>query len=195
RSPVTPHSSTAATAIPSTSGTSPACTASTSTANTRSASRCTGYSPDARSGGLRLDPRRELARDGMFARLRAKGDRPAEGSDRDELDLGPRGEPELAQVAQEVRVPVRHARNDRGLGRGELGERAVANGADAELAVGDRVAVRVVRRVAEVGVDLRLELLGQGVLEAVGLRLGLDDRETEAGWPVAHGQAVWARES
>jgi hypothetical protein len=42
---------------------------------------------------------------------------------------------------------------------------------DAEIAVRDRVAVRIVRREPELCVDLRLELLGKGVLEE--LRLGM----------------------
>jgi hypothetical protein len=40
--------------------------------------------------------------------------------------------------------------------------------------------MRIVRRVAEVGVDLRLELLGERVLEAVRLGMDLVDRETQA---------------
>ena len=39
--------------------------------------------------------------------------------------------------------------------------------------------MRVVRGEAELGVDLRLELLGEGVLEPVGLGVHLVEREAE----------------
>ena len=50
---------------------------------------------------------------------------------------------------------------------------------DAELAIGDRVTVRVVRREAEHRVDLRLELLGEHVLEPLGLGVHLVERQPE----------------
>ena len=52
---------------------------------------------------------------------------------------------------------------------GELGQRAGRPLVDHEVRRGDRVAVRVDRRVAELGRDQRLELLGEDVLEDLGL--------------------------
>ena len=48
-----------------------------------------------------------------------------------------------------------------------------------EVRVGDRVAVRVVGRVAERLVDVRFQLLGERVLEPVGLRMNRVERQTE----------------
>ncbi len=64
---------------------------------------------------------------------------------------------------------------------------------EAELAVGDRVAVRIVRRVSELLVDLRLELLGQRVLEQLRLGVHLVEGETEPVDEVALEQAVMAK--
>ena len=50
---------------------------------------------------------------------------------------------------------------------------------DAQLGIRDRIAVRVVRRISERVVDPRLELLGQRVLEAVGLGVHLVEAEAE----------------
>ena len=61
-----------------------------------------------------------------------------------------------------------------------------------QLSIGDRVAVRVVRRKPELGVDLRLELLGERVLEELRLRMDLVEREPEPVDQVALEQAVVA---
>src|SRR5439155_8757492 len=61
----------------------------------------------------------------------------------------------------------------------ELDEALVAAASYTELAVRNRPAVRVVRRIAELLVDLRLELLRERVLEPVGLRVHLVDGEAE----------------
>ena len=50
---------------------------------------------------------------------------------------------------------------------------------DREVGVGDRVAVRVVRRVAELGRDARLEVLGEHVLERLGLLVHAVPRHAE----------------
>ena len=50
---------------------------------------------------------------------------------------------------------------------------------DLQVGVGDRVAVRVVRRVAELGRDARLEVLGEHVLERLGLLVHAVPRHAE----------------
>ena len=59
-----------------------------------------------------------------------------------------------------------------------------------ELAVGDRIAVRVVRREPELLVDLRLELFGERVLEKLCLGVDGVERQSEAVDEVALEQAV-----
>ena len=118
-------------------------------------------------------PLGELARDGVLRFPDAHRERAAERLGGAQLDLLAGHERELRQVAQQLVVAVRDA-FDRGLvARLEARERPQARAVEAELRVGDRVAVRVVRRVAERAVDPRLELLGQRVLEPVGLGVHL----------------------
>ena len=61
----------------------------------------------------------------------------------------------------------------------ELRERSQRRRADPEVGVGDRITVRVVRRVAERLVDPRLELLRKRMLEPVRLRVHALDRHAE----------------
>src|SRR5436190_19538695 len=61
-----------------------------------------------------------------------------------------------------------------------------------EVGVRDRVAVRVVGRVAERTVDLRLQLLGEDVLEPVGLVVDILDVEPEGAREVELEQPVVA---
>ena len=56
------------------------------------------------------------------------------------------------------------------------------------------IAVRIVGRVPELGVDLCLELLGEGVLEPVGLGMYLVEREAEPVREVALEKPVVARD-
>ena len=65
-------------------------------------------------------------------------------------------------------------------------------GFEPQLAIGDRVAVWIVRREAELRVDLRLELLGERVLETVGLGVHLVERHPQPVGEVALEQAVVA---
>ena len=58
--------------------------------------------------------------------LRAHGDRAGEGRVRDDLDVRSRHEPELGEVAEELRVAVRHARDRAALAGLEVDERPVA---------------------------------------------------------------------
>ena len=67
----------------------------------------------------------------------------------------------------------------RALARRERVQRPQPIVVDVELGVRDRIPVRVVRRVAERGVDPCLELLRQRVLEPVGLRVHLVDGHAE----------------
>ena len=84
------------------------------------------------------------------------------------------------EVAQHLRVgvarcartsPARPARASRGAAVARLGEDEVGGR--------DRVAVRVVRRVAELGGDQLLELLGEDVLERLGLVVHAIPRHAE----------------
>ena len=61
-----------------------------------------------------------------------------------------------------------------------------------ELRVRDRVAVRIVGGIAERAVDPRLELVGEDVLEAVGLRVHRLDRDAQRLGQVQLEQAVMA---
>jgi hypothetical protein len=57
--------------------------------------------------------------------------------------------------------------------RFEVDERPVATRREAQLAIRNRIAVRVVGGEAELRVDLRLELLGERVFEELGLGVHL----------------------
>ena len=115
---------------------------------------------------------------------------PAERRLREHFDARVRDEPELAEVAQELRVAVRDARDRSARARLEVEQRPALAVDEAQLAVRNRVAVRVVRREAELLVDLRLELLGQRVLEELRLGVHLVEREPEPIDEVALEQAV-----
>src|SRR5262249_17857308 len=107
-----------------------------------------------------------------------------------ELERRPGNEAELVEVAQELRVSVRDAGDGDARTRFELEKRSVALRDEPELAVRDRIAVRVVRRVPEVLVDPRLELRREGVLEQLRLRVHLVERKTEPVDEVSFEQAV-----
>ena len=72
----------------------------------------------------------------------------------------------------------------------EVEQRSVVAVDDAKVAVGDRVAVGIVGREAELLVDLRLELFRERVLEQLGLRVHLVEREPEPVDEVALEQPV-----
>jgi len=91
-----------------------------------------------------------------------------------------------------LRHSVRHARDRRRIARDEIHERPSGRVLESELGVRDRVAVRVMGREAELGVDLRLQLLRECVLEQLRLRVHLVEREPEAVHQVQLEQAVVA---
>ena len=89
----------------------------------------------------------------------------------DDLEASVERDAVLGQVAQHLRVRVRHANEaSRGTDR-QLVQAAGRALVDLELGRGDRIAVRVDRRVTQPRGDQRLELLGEHVLEH--LRLGV----------------------
>src|SRR6478672_12508360 len=119
------------------------------------------------------DPLRELAGDGMALAGNLDGEGTVEGRVRQHDDALVRQEAELGEVAEEARVAVRHAADD-GLGAArELAQRPVVLLGQLELGRGDRIAVRIARRVAEGRIDARLERLREVVLEALGLGMHL----------------------
>ncbi len=103
---------------------------------------------------------------------------PSKGAASTTATAAPGREAEPAEVAQHRGV-VRDAPNGRRLARVERVQRAQLVDLDVELRVRNRVAVRVVRRVSERRVDPRLELLGQRMLEPVGLVVHRVDRHAE----------------
>ncbi len=98
----------------------------------------------------------------------------------DHLELVPGRDPALGQIPQHLRIGVRHASERAG---GPSLERVEALGRrllDPQVAGRDRVAVRIVRRVAELDGDQLLELLGKDVLEHLGLLVNAIPRHAEA---------------
>ena len=92
----------------------------------------------------------------------------------------PNVDPVLGQVAQHLRVGVRHAHEPpRGTHR-QLVEAARLALIDLKLGSRDRIAVRVDRRVAQTRGDQRLELLGEHVLEHLGLGMRPDPTASRA---------------
>jgi hypothetical protein len=87
----------------------------------------------------------------------------------------------------------RPARSARAPGSSASASGCVVALVDLELGVGDRVAVRVVRRVAELGGDARLEVLGDHVLERLGLVVHAVPRHAEVLGEVELEQAVVAQ--
>ena len=99
----------------------------------------------------------------------------------------------LGQVAQHRRVRVRDAHEAPAVAGLEVGQAARLALVDLQPRVGDRVAVRVVRRVAELGRDPRLEVLGDDVLERLGLLVHAVPRHAELLDEVELEQAVVAQ--
>ena len=88
-------------------------------------------------------------------------------------------DPALGQVAQHRRVGVRDAHERAGRAGLERGQGERRRLLDHEVARRDGIAVRVVRRVAELGRDQVLELVGEDVLEHLGLRVHAVPRDPE----------------
>ena len=117
---------------------------------------------------------------------------PSKGACADHDDAHVGHEAELGEVAQEPGIAVRHA-PDHGLRPArELAQRAVVLVGQLELGRRDRVAVRIARRMAERGVDARLERLREVVLEPLGLGVHLVPGEPERLHQVELEQAVVA---
>ena len=88
--------------------------------------------------------------------------------------------PALGQVAQHLRVGVRDAHEGRARRRLEVGQRDRRRAPSITRSRRrDRVAVRIERGVAELGRDQLLELLGEGVLEHLGLGVDPVPRHVE----------------
>jgi FtsP/CotA-like multicopper oxidase with cupredoxin domain len=126
----------------------------------------------------------------VLAPLRAHDDGATEGRVGDELEIRAGDEAELTEVAEQVGVTVGNARDRRADAGLEVEQRAAVRLHDAEVAIRDGVAVRVVRRISQLLVDLRLELLGERVLEELRLGMDLVEREPEAIDQVALEQPV-----
>ena len=141
----------------------------------------------------RRDAIRELARDGVLAQRRPHRDGAAEWRVGDELEIGARHQPELAEVAQQVGVPVGNARHRCACAGLQIEEGAMGGRHDTELAIGNRVTVGIVGRESELGVDLGLELLGECVLEQLRFRVHLVQSQPESIDEVALEQTMVAK--
>jgi hypothetical protein len=124
-----------------------------------------------RSGAVELDAHRacERSSEDVLGFTDTHRDRPVERlacghdavlADRDAL---------FGEVAQHLGVGVRDPHEPSALTHLEAVECLGVAFVDDEVAVRDRVAVRVVRRVAELRRDARLEVLRENVLERLGL--------------------------
>ena len=98
----------------------------------------------------------------------------------DELEPRAGDDAALTEEAEHLGLGVRDPDEGGRLARLELRERGRRRLGELQLATGDRVAVRVDRRVAELGGDQLLELLGQRVLEHLGLGVHLVPGHPEA---------------
>ena len=83
------------------------------------------------------------------------------------------------QVAEQLGVAIGNLLHGRSFARCEPAERLSFRVDDSQLRVGDRIAVRVLRRRAERLVDERLERFGESVLEAVCLGMNGVEPELE----------------
>src|SRR5439155_13631884 len=100
----------------------------------------------------------ELAGDGVLGSSDRDSERAAERLRTAHRHPPARNEGELGEVAQEGRVAVGNPLDGCLLARGESIERAQLRAVDLQARVRDRVTVGVVRRIAELLVDPRLEL-------------------------------------
>ena len=98
----------------------------------------------------------------------------------DHLESRARGDAALAEEAEHRRVGVGDAHERPLLARLERVQTAALVGGDRQLRARDRVAMRVERRVAELGGDQLLELLGEDMLEPLGLGVHLVPAHAQA---------------
>ena len=80
-------------------------------------------------------------------------------------------DPQGGELAQQLRVAVGDAHEPAAVTGAQRGQRDGGRLDDGAVHRGDRVAVRIVRRLAELGGDPLLESLGEDVLEYLGLRV------------------------
>ena len=133
------------------------------------------------SGRVELDAHRlgEIAAEGHVAGREAHRERAAERLALEDLHRVADPDPARLEVAQHVGVGVRDAHEAPALTGVERLQRAGVSLLDREVRAGDRIAVRVVGRVAELGRDPRLEVLGEDVLERLGLLVHAVPRHPE----------------
>ena len=128
-----------------------------------------------------LDPHRagELAADRMLTLAEPYEHRPTERLAIHDLEASVERDAMLGEVAQHRRVRIRHADEpSRGTDR-QLVEAAGRALVDLEQGRGDRIAVRIDRRVTQPGGDQRLELLGNRMLEHLSLGVHTIPRHPE----------------
>ena len=113
--------------------------------------------------------------------------RPVEGLLVDDLEALAGRDAALGEESQHVRIGIGHARKDAAGTRLQRLETLRRELLDGELAGRDRVAMWIARGIAELGGDELLELLGEHVLEHLGLGVhavpwhpeGLDEEQLE----------------
>ena len=128
----------------------------------------------------------------MLALAEAHEQRPAERLALAHREALARRDAALGQVAQHLRIGVRHA-HEAALVAGLQALHAVGRALfDLEVGVRDRVAVRIDRRVAELGGDQLLEVVGEHVLEHLRLGVHAIPRHAERLGEIALEQAVMA---
>ncbi len=99
--------------------------------------------------------------------------RPVEGSALQEAKPRARAQAEPVEVAQQVGVAVGNASHDRLRSHLQVGQADLPAERQAAVALGNRRAVGVGRRVAQVGSDTLLQVFGNDVLQVIGLGVDL----------------------
>src|SRR5579863_726420 len=111
----------------------------------------------------------KAAADRMLVPAEFHEQRAAEGLVVADLEAVTRGDPAAGQIAEHLGVGVRYAHEDPAVA-GVEALHALGRGlVELEVGAWDRIAVGVHRRVAELGRDQLLELVGEDVLEHLGL--------------------------
>ena len=118
--------------------------------------------------------------------------RPVEGLLVDHGERRPGGDPALGEEPEHVRVGIGDRRERPPRARGQLAERLGRLLVDRQVAGRNRVAVGVAGRVAELRRDQLLELLGEHVLEHLGLGMDPIPRDAETLHEVELEQPVMA---
>ena len=129
----------------------------------------------------------------MHLSVEAGEQRAAERLAVDDLEAVAGRDAELGEVAQHLRVGVRDAHEHAGRAVSKRREASRSRSSISSCGVRDRVPVRVVRGVAELRRDQLLELLGQHVLEHLGLVVHAVPRHAQRLREVQLQQAVVAQ--